>query len=126
MYKILAIEDDVDITRVLKKRLADNGYDVLIANEPTEGIKLARTEKPDLILLDLKLPTGGGLSILRTLKMAPDTREIPVVIVTGVRRAEIKEQTFKEGACAYIEKPYDPQELLDIVRGVLSKEIGPK
>ena len=122
MHKILVIEDDIDVTKVLKKRLVDNGYDVITANEPTEGLRLAHGEKPDLILLDLKLPTGGGLSVLRSLKMSSETREIPVVVVTGVKRVEIKDQVLKEGALAYIEKPYEPQELMETVRGILSKK----
>lgn len=119
MANILVIEDNVDVTMVLEKRLTDFGFDVLISNDANEGLKLARSAKPDLILLDLKLPDGGGLSILKNLKTSDSTREIPIVVLTGVRGSEIKESALKEGAAAYVEKPYEPQALLAVIKNAL-------
>lgn len=121
MAAILVIEDEVDVTEVIKRRLKDAGYLPLIANDPYSGLKLAHEEKPDLILLDLKLPTGGGLSVLKNLKTSSDTQDIPVIILTGSRSPEIREKTLKDGASAYIEKPYDPAELLKTIKDVLER-----
>jgi two-component system cell cycle response regulator DivK len=121
MTTILVIEDDVDVTEVIQRRLKDAGYTPLIANDPYNGLKLAHEEKPDLILLDLKLPTGGGLSVLKSLKASPETQSIPVIILTGSRSAEVKEVALKGGAAAYIEKPYDLQELLATIKDVLGR-----
>lgn len=122
MATILVIEDDVDVTEVIKWRLKDAGYTPLIANDAYTGLKLVREEKPDLILLDLKLPTGGGLSVLKTLKTSTDMQEIPVVILTGSRSAEVKERAMSDGAAAYLEKPYDHQVLLATIKDVLEKK----
>lgn len=121
MAKILVIEDEIDVTKVLRKRLTDAGYETLAAHDAYEGIKHAHRDKPDLILLDLKLPAGGGLSILRNLKMSSETRDIPVIVITGVKREEVKDYAMREGAAGYIEKPYEPQELLEAIRKTLVK-----
>ena len=121
MATILVIEDEVDVTEVIKRRLKDANHFPLIANDPYNGLKLAREEKPDLILLDLKLPTGGGLSVLRNLKTSAETQGIPVIILTGSRSTEVKERALKEGAVAYLEKPYDHHVLLAAIKDVLEK-----
>jgi DNA-binding response OmpR family regulator len=121
MAKILVIEDEVDITDVVKRRLQDAGYTPLIANDPYNGLKLAREEKPDLILLDLKLPAGGGLSVLKNLKTSPETQNIPVIILTGSRSAEVKDVALRDGATAFLEKPYDHQVLLVTIKDVLER-----
>lgn len=118
---ILVIEDDVDVTEVIKRRLKDAGYMTFIANDPYNGLKLAREEKPDLILLDLKLPAGGGLSILRNLKTATETQDIPIVILTGSRSDEVRENALRDGAAAYLEKPYDLHELLATIKDALER-----
>jgi DNA-binding response OmpR family regulator len=122
MATILVIEDDVDLTEVIKRRLKDAGHMPLVANDPYNGIKLAQEEKPDLILLDLKLPTGGGLSVLRKLKTSSETQGIPIIILTGSRSAEVKEGALKEGAAAYLEKPYDLHELLTTIKNTLERK----
>jgi DNA-binding response OmpR family regulator len=122
MAKILAIEDDVDLTTLLKKRLKDAGHEPIIANDATAGLRLARDAKPDLIFLDLKLPTGGGLSLLKTLKTTPATKDIPVIVLTGLRSDEMKEKTLKDGAELYMEKPYDPGVLMAAIRDVLANK----
>ncbi len=122
MATILVIEDEVDVTEVIKRRLKDAGHIPFIANDPYNGLKLAREEQPDLILLDLKLPAGGGLSILRNLKTAVETQGIPIIILTGSRSDEVKEKALKDGAAAYLEKPYDLHELLATIRAVLERK----
>jgi DNA-binding response OmpR family regulator len=122
MATILVIEDEVDVTEVIKRRLKDAGHMPLIANDPYTGLKLAHEEKPDLILLDLKLPTGGGLSVLKQLKTLPETQGIPVVILTGSRSTEVKDRAIKDGAVAYLEKPYDHNVLLATIKDILEKK----
>ena len=124
MPKILIIEDEVDVIKMLRKRLADNGYETLTADNAGEGMKLVLSDKPDMILLDLKLPAGGGLSILRSLKMSAETRDIPVIVITGMKKEEVKNFAMREGAAGYIEKPYDPQVLMATIRTILEKRTG--
>ena len=124
MAKILIIEDEADVIKMLRKRLADNGYETLTADNAGEGMKLVLSDKPDMILLDLKLPAGGGLSILRSLKMSAETRDIPVIVITGMKKEEVKNFAMREGAAGYIEKPYDPQVLMATIRTILQKRTG--
>lgn len=124
MARILVIEDEVDVTKVLEKRLRDGGHEPLIANESSKGVEMAHSVKPDAIILDLMLPAGGGLSILRGLKLSPDTRDIPVIILTGVRNEQVKANVIKEGAEAYVQKPYEPAELMIVIKNALKKGNG--
>ena len=121
MAVILVVEDAIDVAKVLARRLTDCGYKTCVANDPGTGAAMAVSEKPDLILLDLKLPEGGGLSMLKRLKTSEKTREIPIVVVSGVRDVDAKNNALKEGAEAFIEKPYQIEELKAVIRGVLEK-----
>jgi DNA-binding response OmpR family regulator len=124
MPRILVIEDEVDVTKVLEKRLKDAGYEPVIANDSSTGVDLAHSARPDAIILDLMLPAGGGMAILRGLKLAPETRDIPVVVLTGVRNEQVRQNVIKEGAAAYVQKPYEPAELAAVLRNVLGKDGG--
>ena len=80
--KILVIDDDLGMIKVLEKRLQSDGYDVLGALKGTMGITMAQTEAPDLILLDVKIPDMSGGEIARVLKGDPRTKNIPIVFIT--------------------------------------------
>lgn len=122
MSKILIIEDELDTVKVVTKRLTQNGFEVVVALDAYEGVKFAHKEKPDLIILDLMLPAGGGLYFLKNIKMAAGIRFTPVVVLTGIKNEEYKQQILDEGVEAYLEKPYDPDELISTIRGILKKE----
>ena len=121
MPKILIVEDEVDITTVLKKRLNDLGFQVVVAQDGYEGTQLAHKEVPDLVILDLMLPVGGGLSVLQNIRMSAQIRDIPVLVLTGIKDAEYKKKVLAAGADIYMEKPYDPQELADNINKLLVK-----
>jgi len=112
MSKILIVEDEVDIAKVLKKRLTENGFEVIAASDGYEGTKLAHKEKPDLVILDLLMPVGGGMSVLKNIRMSGEIMEIPVVVLTGMKNEDYKKQVLAEGVEAYLEKPYDPDQLI--------------
>ncbi len=120
--KILIIEDDYDLSALVIRHLHSADYDVLNVGDAIQGVQFARKEIPDLIILDLMIPGGGGLNVLERLNRLPETQGIPVIVLTGVHDAEVKEKVMQAGAIEYLEKPYNAQELLGSVEEHISKE----
>jgi DNA-binding response OmpR family regulator len=122
--KILIVDDERDIVKALTLRLGASGYLVVAAYDGTQGVFLAYKEKPDLILLDIRMPTGDGFSVAEKLKQSSRTNRIPIIFLTGSPEREAEEKAFALGARFYIKKPYDPEELLDAVRRAMEKKTG--
>jgi DNA-binding response OmpR family regulator len=110
--KILIIEDEPDIAKVVRKRLMDHDYEAICAPDSYSGVQLARREAPDLIILDLMLPAGGGLRALQNLRLSTNTQNTPVVVLTGMQDPEYKRKVIQEGVDAYLEKPFESKALL--------------
>ena len=119
MSKILIIEDETDIAKLLVKRLSLNKYETVCASDAYQGIQFAHNARPDLIILDLMLPAGGGLMVLRNLRMTADTVTVPVVVLTGMKDPEYKKKIMEEGVDAYLGKPYDAEELIRVINNIL-------
>jgi two-component system, OmpR family, alkaline phosphatase synthesis response regulator PhoP len=86
---ILVVEDEKILTKIIEERLVSDGFEVIIANDGVEGLELARTKHPDLILLDLLLPKMSGMSVLRKLRAENDWgKKVPVVILTNLTSAD--------------------------------------
>lgn len=119
MSKILVIEDDADLSKVIVQRLSRYGFEAIAAREGCQGIELAHREKPDLILLDLVLPTGDGLFVLKNLRMASETAYIPVIVLTGQEDETYREKVMEAGVDAYLEKPYNPDMLVSTIQSLL-------
>jgi DNA-binding response OmpR family regulator len=120
--KILIVDDERDIVKALTIRLGANGYDVVAAYDGAQGVFLAHKEKPDLILLDIRMPSGDGFSVAEKLKQVSRTTRIPIIFLTGSPEREAEEKALALGARFYIKKPYDPEELLDAVKRALEKK----
>jgi DNA-binding response OmpR family regulator len=121
MSKILIIEDEPDTSKVLGKRLTNAGFSVVIATDAYEGVALAHKENPDLILLDLMLPVGGGFAVLKNLSAAFRLSLIPVIVLTGMKDNDMKEKALSMGVAEYMEKPYDPENLIVTIKKLLVK-----
>jgi len=118
--KILIIDDELDLITLLRTRLESQGYEVIYANDGDTGIAKVEQNKPDLIILDLKLPNLGGFWICKSLKSQDKYKNIPVIILTGVYKTEEdKNQALELGASAYIEKPFDAKVLLKRIEELL-------
>jgi len=120
--KVLIIEDDTDLSALIIRHLHSADYDVLNAGDAIQAVQFARKEIPDLIILDLMIPGGGGLNVLERLKQIPETQGIPVIVLTGVHDPKTKEKVLQAGAIEYLEKPYNAQELLRSVDEHVSKQ----
>jgi DNA-binding response OmpR family regulator len=122
--KILIVDDERDIVKALTIRLGASGYEVVSAYDGAQGVFLAHKEKPDLILLDIRMPSGDGFSVAEKLKQTSRTTRIPILFLTGSPEREAEEKALALGARFYIKKPYDPEELLDAVKRALEKKPG--
>ena len=118
--KILVVDDEMDIVKALKIRLRSNGYDVVLASDSVEAYASAHKERPDLIILDIFIPGGGGFVIAERLKMSATTSRIPIIFLTGIPGGE--ERANRVGACSYLLKPYNPSVLLDAIKKALETE----
>ena len=107
MAKILLVEDNEMNRDMLSRRLIKKGYEVVIAVNGQEGVDMATSEKPDLILLDMSLPIMDGWTAAGHLKANPDTKDIPVIALTAHAMAEDKEKALAAGCDDFDTKPVD-------------------
>ncbi|MCX5698319.1 MAG: response regulator [Candidatus Omnitrophica bacterium] len=117
--KILLIEDEKELVFGLTTLLKQQGYLIIAAYDSVFGISLAHKEKPDLIILDLGLPAGGGLYVLENLKNSVETLDIPVLVLTAQQGIDLEEKAKQMGAVAYFHKPFDPESLSSQVKEIL-------
>jgi CheY-like chemotaxis protein len=122
--KILIIDDEEDIRRYLETLFEDNGYTAITAVDGKEGVRRAAEEKPDLITLDVSMPEESGVKALRDIQSNEESKDIPVIIITGVsidfkRFIETRKQVHPpEG---YFEKPVEREDLLKKVAQLLAE-----
>jgi two-component system, OmpR family, alkaline phosphatase synthesis response regulator PhoP len=120
--KILVIDDEEDILELLRFNLSKEGYQVCSATTGEEAVSLARTERPDLILLDLMLPGIDGLEVARRLKADPLVRSTPVVMLTAKGEESDIVAGLELGAEDYITKPFSRKVLVARLRAVLRRK----
>jgi DNA-binding response OmpR family regulator len=125
MKRILVVEDDSSIRLGLEDTLRAKGYDVIVTSRAAEGLDAARTQRPDLIVLDVMLPDGDGFDVCRQLKASRDgTANIPIIMLTA-RGAELdRVRGLELGADDYVTKPFSLMELLARVAAVLRRGGG--
>src|SRR3954465_5798510 len=117
--RVLIIDDSDSIHALVRARLKDEPVELLNAADGTAGLELARAKMPDLILLDVDMPDPDGFEVCRRLKADAETRDVPVIFLTGASSTERKRQGLELGAVDYITKPFDPAELRARVRASL-------
>lgn len=120
--RILIVDDEEDILNVLRFRLEANNYEVMSACDGQEGLNKARSEKPDLIILDLMLPKLDGYKVCRMLKFDESYKAIPIIIFTARAQKKDEELGMEMGADAYIAKPFEPAVLLGKMKELLEKK----
>ena len=119
MAKVLLVEDQEDNRDMLSRRLKKRGYEVAIAVDGAEGVEKARSETPDLILMDMSLPVMDGWEATRILKAEDGTRSIPVVALTAHAMSTDREKAFEAGCDAYETKPIELPRLLETMEKLL-------
>lgn len=122
---ILTIEDQADIRRLIRMTLEFDGHTVIEACQGEEGLRLVRQHQPDLILLDIMMPGMDGLEVNRILQADPLLRHIPVVMITALDSATDRDAGLAAGAKAYLNKPFGPVELLQLIKQLLGSGHAP-
>lgn len=117
--RILIVEDNEDVALGLTVRFAGAGFEVRSVANASEGLKAIDLFEPELVLLDLLVPGGGGYSVLKALRRAPHTGNVPVIVMTGLEDKEYKDKIRALGVNAFLEKPCDPQRLMTMTRELL-------
>lgn len=119
MQKILVIDDLPENVFMLQDRLENEGFDVITAYDGTTGIEKALGELPDLILLDIMMPDITGIEVCKYLVSEPNTRHIPIILVTAKSGAEDTKEGLEAGAFDYIKKPFNRVELMARIKSAL-------
>jgi CheY-like chemotaxis protein len=114
--KILYVEDNEDNIFMLKSRLTRAGHTVVIANDGAQGVAMAVSERPDIILMDLSLPVLDGWQATRQIKVGPDTKHIPVIALTANAMAGDREKALAAGCDDYDTKPIELPRLLGKIK----------
>lgn len=118
--KILLIEDDTFLAGMYISKLGFENFEILLANDGKQGIKLAEKEKPDLILLDILLPKVDGFEVLKVVKKNDKTKEIPVILLTNLGQKSDVEKGLSLGANDYLIKAhFMPQEVIKKIKDTL-------
>ena len=119
---ILVVDDDPETLRHLRDTLAEAGYAPLVTGDPGELARLIRTEKPQLVLLDLMLPGTDGVELMQTV---PELADLPVIFISGYGRDETIARALEAGAEDYVVKPFSPTELTARIRAALRRRANP-
>jgi len=120
--KIMVVDDNQDIRNLLATWLKQVGYDIVLAKDGAEATETFNRERPKMLFLDMLLPKKNGIEICKTLKSAPDSKNVPIVMMTAVYKGmQYATEAKKNGADYYIEKPFQNDKILDLAH----KLIGP-
>jgi two-component system cell cycle response regulator DivK len=117
--RILVVEDQEDNRRIVRDLLTSVGYEVVEAVSGEDGVRMAETQAPDLILMDIQLPGLDGYEATRRIKANAVLRRIPIITVTSYALSGDDARAFEAGCDAYVSKPYSPRALLAKIREFL-------
>ncbi len=121
MKVVLIVEDESEQSKLLQIRLEANGFGTIIAKNGQEALKEAESGRPDLVIVDLLLPDMNGFEVCQRLKEAPETRQIPVVMLTAYPVEDVERRCLESGASLCLRKPYVASELLAEIKRLLKK-----
>ena len=122
-HAILIVEDDPDLGKMMKRLLEGSGYRALLATDGIAGLAMAVAEKPQLVLMDIKMPKMDGELALVQLRGRTETAKIPVIMVTAMADLSDKHLAAQLDAVDYIEKPFDPAHLLNKIQTILGEPV---
>jgi DNA-binding response OmpR family regulator len=119
--RILVVDDDPDVLKILKCRLGAAGYEVILADSPTKGLEMAAEYRPDLAILDVVMPGTDGVALATSIRNEVETRDIPIMFLSGV----LTDWGVDQGDCllkntVYMSKPYHPEKLLGKIEEMIS------
>lgn len=118
--RVLVVDDDPTIRRVLTLNLEADGYEVSVAGDGDEAKELARSIHPDVVILDVMMPVADGYSVLRALRSSPQTDDIPVVMLSARASDDEVFQGWQSGADSYVTKPFELDEVMSLVEKMVA------
>ena len=119
--RILVVEDDLDLVELLRFNLSNAGFSVLVATDGAEALKKARSQQPDLVLLDLMLPELDGFAVCEILRRDTSTTSIPIIILTAISSQLARVAGMGAGANDYVTKPFSPKHLLNRIENQFNR-----
>ena len=119
--RILVVDDDKRVLELLEIAFSNQGFRVLMASDGDEAIRSAAHDKPDLIVLDVRLPRRSGLDVCELLRRDQPDGGVPIVVVSAAVETETRLQAFARGADDFLPKPFSPKELVARVRRLLAR-----
>lgn len=119
--KIIVVDDEEDILLLMRRILENRNYEVALSKNGQELFTRLKTERPDLIILDVMMPGISGFEVCRQLKSLPETKQIPVLLLTVLMDKNDVRRGMASGADAYLNKPFDPDLLIREIDGILQK-----
>lgn len=123
--KILIVEDEKEAVALLEGFLRDEGFTAIeSANDGISATRKASKFLPDLVLLDIKIPGGDGISVLKKMKQTASLAKVPIIVITGVTDDTMKKRLLSTGISAYFQKPYKPEVLIAEIKKALSASVG--
>ncbi len=123
--RILVVDDDSDLLLLISRKLTQAGHQVLTALDATQAVRQANKEAPDLILLDIRLPAGGGIGVLKTLKSSSKTMQIPVIAMTASEDPALRREVEAYCLEGFLKKPLDFEDLLKKIDGLFPGCVTP-
>lgn len=118
---LLMVEDDAHDRAIYGAMLCYNGYDVVLADTVSEGIRAAIEHRPDLMVLDMGLPDGSGLDVCDTVRRQDEHRSMPIIALSGFRQQELGARALDAGCAIYLEKPVSPVDVLHHIEELIGR-----
>lgn len=122
--KILVCDDERHIVRLIQVNLERQGWEVVTAFDGKEGLEKIRSEKPNLVVLDVMMPYMDGFEVLKSLRREPDTEALPVIMLTAKAQDKDVFEGYHYGADMYLTKPFNPMELVTFVKRIIANQDG--
>lgn len=117
--RVLLVDDDPDLLKMLKLRIESEGYEFMSAQDGEEMLKVMKVKRPDVVLLDIMLPKLDGYSALREMRKEEDFKDIPVIVLTAKEKKKVGDLFTLERVAFFVEKPFETKELLEKIRSLL-------
>lgn len=116
---ILVVDDDEAMVRTLSIGLKTSGYKVFVAMDGMQAVMMSYNRKPDLLVLDIRMPAGGGFNVMEKLRGSIKTSKVPVIVISAEATDENRQKADELGAVRFFEKPFDIHELLEAIKEAL-------